>query len=79
MIRLLKPKLHCLGPLTRIIAGKRDGITLPSILQKGHTHDKKVAPRTLFSRAKGSAKNYRKALSHDVAGEWRKSLEGLSS
>ncbi len=64
IIRLFKPELLCLGPLTRIIAGNKDGITLPLLLQKGLTGDEKVAPRTLFNRAKESAKNYRKALSH---------------
>jgi hypothetical protein len=64
IILLFKPELHCLGPLTRIIAGNKDAITLPLLLQKGLTGDKKVAPRTLFNRAKESAKNCRKALSH---------------
>ena len=69
-IRLFKPKLHCLGPSTRIIAGNRDGITLPLLLQKGLSGgDEKVAPRTLFNKAKESAKNCRKALSYVIAEE----------
>jgi hypothetical protein len=69
-IRLFKPELHCLGPSTRIIAGNRDGITLPLLLQKGLSGgDEKVAPRTLFNRAKESAKNCRKALSYVMAEE----------
>ena len=63
---VLKPELHCLGPLTTILSTgrSRDGISLPLLHQKSLAGDEKVAPRTLLNRAKESAKNCRKVLSH---------------
>ncbi len=71
-----KPELHCLGPLTRITARNRDGITLPLLLQKGLTGEEKVGPCALFNRGKGRVcKELQERL--QPCDEWRKSVLGF--